>query len=489
MPNSNSLSTGEIAQYCDVNLRTVIRWIERGVLKGYKLPGRGNNRVRKEDFIAFLKANNMPLPGNLSTETILPNVLVVDDEKDILTSIRRVLRKHDFNLLLADSGEKALALLKEREVDLVMSDMRMPGMSGAELLEKVAKLYPNTYRIILTGYSDMDSTIAAINEGRVDRFLQKPWDNQALVNAIESGLEQVKLKHENDRLQAVVLKQNALLKKLNSNLEEKVELRTKQIRATLKTIENRSEATQQLLFNVISINPNLSGSFANNVSQLAQKLALLMNLPDKEIELIGFAGLLNEVGLLGLSKDLLDKPFNELNYAQQSEYLTQTDKSEMLLGPASHLQPVTNILTSQFEHFNGSGHPKKLVEQQIPIGARILAVARDFWRYSSQRICAEPLTDIEVRTKLKQYAGTRYDPEVIELLVNNKDITTDESLSIAIAASALTPGMVLKKNLLNSAHILILPRGHEFTEDSIKKLQVFEKTQNNPLHIVVEKAQ
>ncbi len=487
MTISSSLSTGEIAKHCDVNLRTVIRWIERGALKGYKLPGRGNNRVKKEDFISFLKTNNMPLPTNLNEEPNRPCVLIVDDEKDILNSIKRILRKCEYTLLLAESGEQALSLLQEHNVDLIMSDMRMPGMSGAELLEKAAVVRPDAHRIILTGYSDMESTVAAINLGKVHRFMQKPWDNQALVETIEAGLEQVKLKQENNKLQAVVLQQNTLLKKLNHNLEDKVELRTKQIRATLKTIEKRSEATQQMLFNFISINPELSGSFAISVSQLAGRIGMLMGLPQKQIEQISYAGLLNEVGLLGLPKELLDKPFSELNYAQQTEFLSQTEKAGLILGPASHLQPVTEILTCQYEYFNGTGSPNKLSSEEIPLGARILAVARDFWRYKQQRICAEEVTDIDVRTKLKQYSGTRYDPQIIELLIKNREIVSDDHLNKSVPTSALEPGMTLKKNILNSAHILILPKGHEFTEDSIKKLQVFERTQEKALSIVVEK--
>lgn len=485
MANSNSLSTGEIAKYCDVNLRTVIRWIERGVLKGYKLPGRGNNRVRKEDFVAFLNTNKMPVPEEFKPATDQPVVLFVDDELDMLKSIKRILRKTDIQLFLADSAEKGLALLKEHNADLVMSDMKMPGMSGAEFLEEVAIRYPDTYRVILTGYSDMDSTISAINKGRIHRYIQKPWDNDELISSIETGLEKVRLKRDNLRLQSVINKQNTLLKKLNQNLEEKVDLRTQQIRLALRKIEKNHEATQQLLFNFISINPDLSGSFANSVSQLSRRLARLLALPQEEIDQVSYASLLCEIGLLGLPSELRNKPFAELNHVQQAEYLRQTQAVQTILGPAVHLQPIIDILTCQFEHFNGKGSPNKLQQEQIPMGARILAVARDFWRYSQGRITNDKLDDIAVRRQLKNYAGTRYDPVVVGLLVDNKDILSDEHMEKPISAASIKPGMTLKYNLMNESHILILPEGHEFTEETIDKLQTYERSRKSPLKIVV----
>ncbi len=116
-------------------------------------------------------------------------VLCVDDEINILKSLKRLLYKQDYQLLLAESGALALELMQQHDVHLIISDMKMPAMSGAQLLEKVATSYPDTYRIMLTGYSDMESTIDAINKGKIHRYLHKPWDNQEIINAIAEGLE------------------------------------------------------------------------------------------------------------------------------------------------------------------------------------------------------------------------------------------------------------------------------------------------------------
>ena len=201
-------------------------------------------------------------------------VLFVDDEPNILRAIKRALFTMDITLLLADSGAKALDLMSKHDVHVVISDMKMPQMSGAELLEQVAINYPETFRVVLTGYADIESTIKAVNQGKIHRYLQKPWDNQELIAVVEEGLERVKLKAENLRLQKLTRLQNKKLRDVNASLEQVVQKRTRQIKAALNKIEKHNLAMEQVLFNVISINPDINGKFAIEVSELASKLSI-----------------------------------------------------------------------------------------------------------------------------------------------------------------------------------------------------------------------
>lgn len=115
-------------------------------------------------------------------------ILVVDDEKNVLSSLTRVLQPSGYRVLQAESGQQALNTLRDHEVDLVISDMRMPGMDGAELLQQIAATYKHIRRIILTGYGSVERAIAAINEGGVNRYLTKPWNNTELRSIIEEEL-------------------------------------------------------------------------------------------------------------------------------------------------------------------------------------------------------------------------------------------------------------------------------------------------------------
>ena len=420
------------------------------------------------------------------TEQVKYQVLCVDDEQNILRAIKRALFSLDVDLTLVDSGEKALAVMKEKTIHVVISDMKMPGMTGAELLEQVAAHYPDTFRVVLTGFADIDATIKAVNQGRIHRYLQKPWDNQELINTIEEGLERIKLKDENARLQKLTKLQNAKLKEVNNSLEQVVQKRTKQIKAALRRIEQRNAALEQVLFNVISINPDIDGKFAIEVSELATKLANLLECSKEETNIIRYACLIGEFGLLGLKPEHYRPAFNKLSYQQQKNYLSQTKLAKTILAPAEHLREVSDILEYQFEYYNGAGL-YKLVATQIPIGARILAVARDYWRMVSGRITGQPMTPIEARVELKKHRNTRYDGNVLDILLNTKDIDKPSYIENRLSTEELKPGMVLSKNLYNESHILLLPEGHVFTDATIAKLAQYEREHNRFFDIAVER--
>lgn len=412
-------------------------------------------------------------------------VLFVDDEPNILRAIKRALFTMDITLLLAESGAKALELLEKNEVHVVISDMKMPQMSGAELLEQVAINYPETFRVVLTGYADIESTIKAVNQGKIHRYLQKPWDNQELVAAVEEGLERVKLKAENERLQKLTRLQNQKLKDVNSSLEQMVHKRTRQIKAALNKIEKHNLAMEQVLFNVISINPHINGKFAIEVSELATKLARTAKLEKDEIKQIRYAGLICELGLLGLETDDFLEPFSRLKYQQQQNYLSQTKQAALILAPAHELHAVSDIIEFQFEHYNGSGLNKK-VAKEIPVGSRIIAIARDFWRLVTGRMTGADMSPRDAKIEMKKHRNTRYDAEFLDLLLALDDISTSKLLHSSLKASQLKSGMVLSQNLYNDSHILILPEGHVFSEATIQKLIKFEKERGKAFSIQVE---
>ena len=412
-------------------------------------------------------------------------VLFVDDEPNILRAIKRALFTMDITLLLADSGAKALELMSNHEVHVVISDMKMPQMSGAELLEQVAINYPDTFRVVLTGYADIESTIKAVNQGKIHRYLQKPWDNQELISVVEEGLERVKLKAENTRLQKLTRLQNRKLRDVNASLEQVVQKRTRQIKAALHKIEKHNIAMEQVLFNVISINPNINGKFAIEVSELASKLARIARLEKDEIKQVRYAGLICELGLLGLETEDFKAPFSKLKYQQQQNYLSQTKQAALILAPAHELHQVSDIIEFQFEHYNGSGLYNK-VAKEIPAGARILAIARDYWRLVTGRMSGVEMSPRDAKLEMKKHRNTRYDGEFLDLLLEAEDVTTSKLLSTSLKATQLKPGMVLAQNLYNDSHILILPEGHVFSDATIQKLVHFEEERGKAFSIQIE---
>ena len=163
-------------------------------------------------------------------------ILCVDDEVNILNSLKRLFRKEGYRLLIANNGPDALIILEENhEIHLVISDQHMPGMSGMEFLANVRERYPDIFRIVLAGYTELDAITESINKGHIYKFILKPWNDQNLILDIRQCLDQYELKEANANLHKKILQQNEELKTINENLESIVKERT----ATLK-IQNRA---------------------------------------------------------------------------------------------------------------------------------------------------------------------------------------------------------------------------------------------------------
>ena len=176
------LTTGEIAQYCKVNFRTVIRWIKRWHLKAYQLPGRGDNRVAVEDFLRFLKQHNMPVPGEFQRPA--PRALIVDDDQGTARAIQRVLRRAGFETQMAFDGFSAGVLMESLAPDVMTLDLRMPGLGGLEVLGFV-RSHPRlrgTKIVVVSGLprARLDEALAK----GADEVLEKPFDNDALVEKV-----------------------------------------------------------------------------------------------------------------------------------------------------------------------------------------------------------------------------------------------------------------------------------------------------------------
>ncbi|MFO8056173.1 MAG: response regulator [bacterium] len=157
-------------------------------------------------------------------------VLMVDDEANVLRSLKRILRPEPYKIVTAESGEEALEYIRKNYVNMIISDQRMPGISGIQLLESAREISPDTIRIILTGYSDLKAAEDAINRVQIYRFLSKPWNDEDLKNTIKEGLNKWWLEQEHKKMFRTIQEQNQSLKNWNTMLEQKVEERTRALR-------------------------------------------------------------------------------------------------------------------------------------------------------------------------------------------------------------------------------------------------------------------
>lgn len=186
-------------------------------------------------------------------ETPQHSVLCVDDEPNVLQSLKRLLRKEKYRIMTAESGEAALKILEQHKVDLVISDQRMPGMNGTELLSRVKDLYPGILRIMLTGYTDVDSITDSINKGHIYKFFLKPWNDHNLKLEIRQALEQYELIKANKRLDQTVVQQNQQLKEINERLEAMVAERTMEIALKNQALEISHAVLEDLPIPIIGV--------------------------------------------------------------------------------------------------------------------------------------------------------------------------------------------------------------------------------------------
>jgi diguanylate cyclase (GGDEF)-like protein/PAS domain S-box-containing protein len=173
-------------------------------------------------------------------------LLLVDDEENILASLKRLLRRGGYRILTATGAEEGLQRLAESEVDVIVSDQRMPGMTGVEFLRRAKALYPNTVRIVLSGYTELQSITDAINEGAIYKFLTKPWEDDLLRANIEEAFRQKEMADENRRLDGEVRTANAELAELNQRLQ----VALTQQNEKLSVEEDRGRNALEVLYNV-----------------------------------------------------------------------------------------------------------------------------------------------------------------------------------------------------------------------------------------------
>ncbi|MCW8827021.1 MAG: response regulator [Gammaproteobacteria bacterium] len=194
-------------------------------------------------------------------------LLLVDDEDNIVRALVRLLRREGYTILTANSGKEGLALLAENEVGVILSDQRMPEMNGTEFLSRVKELYPDTVRMVLSGYTDLNSVTEAINQGSIYKFLTKPWDDDHLKENIHQAFQHLELIKENIRLTEELKSANALLANDNRELSKDVEEKGESLELHSRALDVAQEVLEKLPVAVLGIGDDSVIAVANRKAQ------------------------------------------------------------------------------------------------------------------------------------------------------------------------------------------------------------------------------
>jgi adenylate cyclase len=426
---------------------------------------------------------------------VVPAVLLVDDEPSVLSSLKRLLRSTGYQVLTAESGALALDLLASTKVDLIISDMRMPYMSGAEFLARAQTLYPDTMRILLTGYSEIELVVRAINEGGVYRYLNKPWDDEDLLLTVAQALEQRRLRKETERLTELANKQNDDLRRFNAGLETQVLSRTEEIRQTVMFLEDAHRdlkhnfsAMVQVCASMIELRCGVLGGQSLRIGEVAERLALAFDMSSLQAKDLFFAGLLHGIGKLSLPDELLRKSLDRLSPEEIQFFHQHPLRAQMVLTPVAQLDHVAHIIRHQYERFNGRGTPGNLAGSDIPLGSRILAVARDFEGLRSGGIVKQPASVEQAIAILKSQAGRRYDPQIVDrfvALMKDPLASSSQTPVELIDASHLREGMRLADDLRTSRGVLLLAKDGVVSAHQIAQVRRFQAQDETPFAILI----
>ena len=342
-------------------------------------------------------------------------VLFVDDEGNILKALQRLLRNEPWEVLTASRGSEALEILDRTPAQVVVSDQRMPEMSGVDLLQAIRDRQPNVVRMMLTGYTQMDVAVEAINRGEIYRLITKPWNDEELKATLRQAFDHFDLREEIKRLNRVTREQNLKLQDMNRNLEQKVRDRTKQLAEKHQELRVAYIQTIRALAEAVDAKDSHTLGHSERVGVYASKMARELGLPKELIERVYIAGLLHDVGKIGVSDAVIAKP-DRLTPEEYAEITQHPEIGARILRPVAFLSDLIDYVRHHHEWYDGSrrGYPARLHGDQIPLPSRILLVADTVEAMSNDRPYRKGLPLETVIQELRKYSGSQFDPSCVD---------------------------------------------------------------------------
>ncbi len=418
-------------------------------------------------------------------------ILVVDDEPMILRLLETTFPASSYEVLTASSGAEALAWLERQAVSLVISDHKMPEMTGVELFQQVRQRWPACARLLLTGAAETAEIMAAINEGWVHHLIVKPWDQDQLLRTVSELGERFDLLAENQRLSALARQQNEELRQLNAELDQRVIERTKEL--TLKNAElevlyakvKRSVMETVKMFSaLLSLYDENLGGHLTRVAALARDLAARVRLTEEQIEEIEIAARLHDIGLLclpsGVAKASEHKP-GKMTEPGKELFQRHSEFGQIILASHEHFTEVGKIIRAHHERYDGAGYPDQLTGEAIPIGARIIAIASqydDIAAHAEQKNCWGDLYERqhkEAIQHLRAQRGKGFDPQLTLAFLNllGERVLRNDSI-VELELADLCAGMILAGGISTGSGLFIIGPGIQIQPSHLARLESFD---------------
>ena len=391
-----------------------------------------------------------------------PAILVVDDDLAVLDSLTEQLKCEGYTVLASATVEGAWELLRSHRFALIISDQKMPGMLGTELLAEAKRLQPHSSRILITGMLSADTVINAINQGEIFRFLAKPWLRAELLATVTNAVARYELISSNANLQMQTAQ-------LNEQLEAKLEelgAKKKALDAANAALQTNFDHSLELCYRIINTFYPLLGQHTKQVVEICQRMVESGHFSEEEERVLIASAWLHDIGLVGFERSLLHRFFST------PESLTDDDRKLLqqhsIYGQAlatfvDQLTGVGETIRAHHERFDGGGYPDGLAGEMIPRTARCLAVAVHFVE------CGVP-KDSAMQGILRQ-SGTAFDPEAVRLFLRSIPSSEVPRTMREVLVEELSPGMKLATGIYSPSGLLLMGEGQELNLPTIEKIK------------------
>jgi putative nucleotidyltransferase with HDIG domain len=416
----------------------------------------------------------------------MADILFVDDEQSILNALKRVFR--DFNghtSHFADSPQSALEVLTTHHIDVLVSDHKMPQMTGAMFLSRVKEKRPDTVRIMLTGQADLDAVQLAVNSGEIFRFILKPWNDDELRQSVRSAVEYGALNVENRRLQELTCRQNEELLTANERLEDQVKLRTQQLADALHTaqalnvqLEDTLYAGTKALFNLIQMaRPDL-GTHSRRVADAAVAMSRQCGFNERDLKAIEISALLHDCGKLSMPTYIMDKNPKDYSKEEQDLYRIHPIVGIEVLKGISYFNEVCTDIRTHHERYDGSGFPHGERGTAITRRAYIVGLADEY-----DHLMNRPNADQEFRyqyacERISEFADKQFPNRLVQMCLdyaekaNHRRLSDDE---MRVGFADLMPNVTLCRDVYTMTGSLLVARGATLTAQNIARMRAITK--------------
>ncbi|MGP8252044.1 MAG: HD domain-containing phosphohydrolase [Terracidiphilus sp.] len=358
------------------------------------LAGPGSpDRAGESGAEAATRANNAPRKN--------ARILVVDDENQVRAMIGSTLERHGYEVHLASSGRDALEAISLRTFDLVLTDIVMQDVNGIALLERVHSQLPNLPVVMVTAIHDISVAIDSMRRGAYD-YLLKPFEREHLMNTVHRALDHKQILDESHNYQ--------------QSLEQMVRARTEMLRHAMEDLEHSYDVTLEALGDALDLKDSETEGHSKRVTAYTIALARAMGIPPADIKVIARGAFLHDVGKMAIPDEILRKP-GTLTLDEQSVMREHCTRGYHMLRKIPFLAGAAEIVFCHQEHFDGSGYPSGIRGHEIPVGARIFAVADTLDAITSDRPYRRARSFDAAREEILRCSGTQFDPSVVEVFL------------------------------------------------------------------------